>query len=102
MRSTSSTVQSGVQSMTISTNDITKLDRQTNGSRTSTPNLSMRHKSPSPVPKKITNGFSDFEKDCLRAHNDFRAKHRVSPLKINKKLCRNAEEWAKVYKIRNL
>lgn len=40
--------------------------------------------------------FTEFEKACLKAHNEFRAKHAVPPLKLNKRLCRFSEEWAKV------
>ncbi|XP_053601616.1 uncharacterized protein LOC128670180 isoform X1 [Plodia interpunctella] len=36
-----------------------------------------------------------FEEECLTAHNDYRRKHGVPPLKLNKKLCKYAEEWAK-------
>lgn len=36
-----------------------------------------------------------FEEECLRAHNDYRRKHGVPPLELNKKLCKYAEEWAK-------
>lgn len=41
-------------------------------------------------------GFTEFEKACLKAHNEYRAKHAVPPLKLNKRLCRFSEEWAKV------
>lgn len=41
-------------------------------------------------------GFSEFEKACLKAHNEYRAKHAVPPLKLSKRLCRFSEEWAKV------
>lgn len=41
-------------------------------------------------------GFTEFEKACLKAHNECRAKHAVAPLKLNKRLCRFSEEWAKV------
>lgn len=40
--------------------------------------------------------FTEFEKSCLKAHNDYRAKHSVPPLKLSKRLCRFSEEWAKV------
>lgn len=43
-----------------------------------------------------TSTFTEFEKSCLKAHNECRLKHDVPPLKLNKKLCRFAEEWAKV------
>lgn len=36
-----------------------------------------------------------FEEECLRAHNDYRRKHGVPPLELNKKLCKYAEDWAK-------
>lgn len=46
--------------------------------------------------KQTSSLFSDFEKSCLKAHNEFRNKHDVQPLKLNKRLCRFSEEWAKV------
>ncbi|XP_046397298.1 uncharacterized protein LOC124164140 isoform X2 [Ischnura elegans] len=55
-----------------------------------------------PKPKAEQNGDGDgvheedtFEQDCLRAHNEFRQKHGVPPLKLNKKICKFSEEWAK-------
>ncbi|KAG8236320.1 hypothetical protein J437_LFUL015947 [Ladona fulva] len=36
-----------------------------------------------------------FEEECLKAHNEYRQRHGVPPLKINKKLCKLSEEWAK-------
>ncbi|XP_071443372.1 uncharacterized protein [Hetaerina americana] len=36
-----------------------------------------------------------FEQECLRAHNEYRQKHGVPPLKLNKKICKFSEEWAK-------
>ncbi|XP_052737388.1 uncharacterized protein LOC112043280 isoform X1 [Bicyclus anynana] len=38
---------------------------------------------------------SKFEDEFLQAHNEYRAKHKVPPLELNKKLCKYAEEWAK-------
>lgn len=29
----------------------------------------------------------DFTADCLKAHNEYREKHGVQPLKLNKKVC---------------
>lgn len=50
--------------------------------------------------KRTTNStFNEFEKSCLKAHNEFRAKHAVPPLKLSKRLCRFSEEWAKVMPI---
>ncbi|KAJ9594555.1 hypothetical protein L9F63_027462, partial [Diploptera punctata] len=37
----------------------------------------------------------DFTAECLKAHNEYREKHGVPPLKLNKKLCKYSEEWAK-------
>nr|XP_045609393.1 uncharacterized protein LOC123765045 isoform X5 [Procambarus clarkii] len=37
----------------------------------------------------------DFAKECLKSHNDYRAKHGAPPLKLSKKLSKYAEEWAK-------
>ncbi|CAO1357642.1 unnamed protein product [Diamesa serratosioi] len=59
----------------------------------STSNL--RHSTPSPICTKRSQ-YNEFELDCLRAHNEYRMRHGVSPLKLNKKLCRYAEEWAKI------
>ncbi|XP_059615872.1 uncharacterized protein LOC132261217 isoform X2 [Phlebotomus argentipes] len=64
-----------------------------------TMNLSLRHKTPSPTAKRrsgMAAVFTDFEVECLKAHNEFRARHSVPPLRLNKKLCRHAEEWAKI------
>jgi len=36
----------------------------------------------------------DFTADCLKAHNEYREKHGIPPLKLNKKLCKYSEEWA--------
>ncbi|CAK1548707.1 unnamed protein product [Leptosia nina] len=36
-----------------------------------------------------------FEEDFLKAHNEYRSKHRAPPLVLNKKLSKYAEEWAK-------
>ncbi|XP_055607515.1 uncharacterized protein LOC129755176 isoform X1 [Uranotaenia lowii] len=46
--------------------------------------------------------FSDFELECLKAHNEYRSKHGVLALKLNKRLCRYAEEWAKVIAARGV
>lgn len=40
--------------------------------------------------------FSEFQKQALEAHNDYRQKHKVSPLALNKDLCDFAQEWANV------
>ncbi|CAD7077936.1 unnamed protein product [Hermetia illucens] len=66
-----------------------------NGTSKSGTQLSLRQKSPSPgsVKKSV---FGEFEIECLKAHNEFRVKHGVPTLKLNKRLCRFAEEWAKV------
>ncbi|XP_020613552.1 ectin-like [Orbicella faveolata] len=41
-----------------------------------------------------TEGMTGFEKDCLEAHNEYRAKHGVPPLKWNAQLKADAQEWA--------
>lgn len=56
--------------------------------------LTRRHSSPS-ARNRITT-FTQFEKDCLIQHNLYRSQHGVPPLKLNKKLCYFAEDWAKV------
>jgi len=35
-----------------------------------------------------------FEKDALESHNNYRKLHGVAPLKLDKKLCSYAQEWA--------
>ena len=39
-------------------------------------------------------GMTEFEKDCLKAHNEYRAKHRVPPLKWSAQLAADAQKWA--------
>lgn len=63
-------------------------------STTTTPQRVRRSQSLSA--KRTVSAFGEFEKACLKAHNDFRLKHAVPPLKLSKRLCRFAEEWAKV------
>jgi len=36
----------------------------------------------------------DFEEDALKKHNEYRQKHGCPPLKLDKKLCKYAQEWA--------
>lgn len=38
----------------------------------------------------------EFNKDCLRAHNDYRRAHSAPSLKLDEKLRRYAQEWADV------
>lgn len=86
-------------SRTISSHDLSStLGRiEHNNNRLSTPNINLkRQKSPSPGKIISASGFSDFQRECLKAHNEYRTKHSVPALKLNKKLCQFAEEWAKV------
>ncbi|XP_053689587.1 uncharacterized protein LOC128738462 [Sabethes cyaneus] len=65
----------------------------------------LRHKSPSLSASQSSlrrSIFSDFELECLKAHNEYRTKHGVLPLKLNKRLCRYADEWAKVIAARGV
>lgn len=67
--------------------------------------FSRKSKSPSPMVRRCTsagNGYTDFEIDCLKAHNEYRGKHGVPALKLNKRLCRYAEEWARVIAARGV
>lgn len=68
------------------------------GSKTLTPKSNVRRPT-SALSKRSasTSTYTDFEISCLRAHNEFRARHGVPPLKLNRKLCRFSEEWAKVF-----
>uniref|UniRef100_A0A182MN72 SCP domain-containing protein n=1 Tax=Anopheles culicifacies TaxID=139723 RepID=A0A182MN72_9DIPT len=46
--------------------------------------------------------YTEFERECLKAHNEYRTRHGVLPLKLSKRLCRYAEEWAKVIAARGV
>ncbi|KAJ8973072.1 hypothetical protein NQ317_002287 [Molorchus minor] len=50
--------------------------------------------------QKVTEG--NFEEDFLEAHNTFRKRHGVPPLKLDRKLCRYSEEWAKHLAAKNI
>ncbi|CAG9816159.1 unnamed protein product [Phaedon cochleariae] len=43
--------------------------------------------------QNVTEG--NFEEDFLESHNTYRRRHGVPPLKLDKKLCKYSEEWAK-------
>ncbi|XP_071053490.1 uncharacterized protein [Onthophagus taurus] len=43
---------------------------------------------------EISSEFSQFQLDALKIHNEFRRKHGVPPLKLNKELCDQAKSWA--------
>lgn len=36
----------------------------------------------------------DFQAECLKAHNEYRKKHGVAPLKLDKEICKVAQQWA--------
>lgn len=40
--------------------------------------------------------FTQFQKESLRSHNEFRGKHGVADLKLSTDLCHFAQEWANV------
>lgn len=44
----------------------------------------------------VFSGFSDFQKECLKSHNDYRTAHNVEHLKLSKTLCSYSQEWADV------
>ena len=46
------------------------------------------------------NEASEFHKECLEAHNNYRSKHKVPALKLNKELCIYAQEWADVSELK--
>lgn len=50
----------------------------------------------SPNARSKIMSFTQFEQDCLKAHNNYRLSHGVPPLKLNKRMCHFAEDWAKV------
>jgi hypothetical protein len=47
----------------------------------------------------LSNEASEFHKECLEAHNNYRSKHKVPALKLNKELCIYAQEWADVSRL---
>jgi uncharacterized protein YkwD len=51
-------------------------------------------------PKNGTEG--NFEEDFLKAHNEYRKRHGVPPLKLDRKLCKYSEEWAKHLAAKNI
>lgn len=61
---------------------------------------SLRHSTPSPINRRSI--YSEFELDCLKAHNEYRLRHGVQSLKLSKKLCKHAEEWARILASRGL
>lgn len=61
---------------------------------------SFRQSTPSPISRRSI--YSDFELDCLKAHNEYRLRHGVPALKLNKKLCKHAEEWARILASRGI
>ncbi|CAG5036509.1 unnamed protein product [Parnassius apollo] len=46
--------------------------------------------------RSVSKSVEKFEEEFLRAHNEYRRRHGVPPLELNKKLCKYAEEWAKI------
>lgn len=44
----------------------------------------------------------DFQNECLQAHNEFRRKHGVPPLKLNREICRVSQEWANYLTKKNI
>lgn len=62
--------------------------------------LSLSSRSSNRDLRSVTEG--NFEEDFLEAHNKYRVRHGVAPLKLDKKLCKYAEEWAKHLASRNI
>ncbi|XP_018569850.1 uncharacterized protein LOC108909884 isoform X3 [Anoplophora glabripennis] len=50
--------------------------------------------------QNVTEG--NFEEDFLDAHNTYRRRHGVPPLKLERKLCKYSEEWAKHLAAKNI
>ncbi|XP_050302498.1 uncharacterized protein LOC126740500 isoform X3 [Anthonomus grandis grandis] len=44
--------------------------------------------------RKSSNPKSDFQLECLRAHNAYRKSHGVPPLKLDKEICKFSQQWA--------
>lgn len=52
-------------------------------------------KTDSPPPAgNNTEGFSEFEQEALKKHNDYRALHGCPPLTLNRDLCTVAQKWS--------
>lgn len=62
--------------------------------------LSLSSKTSTRDLRSVTEG--DFEEDFLNAHNKYRKRHGVQPLKLDKSLCKYAEEWAKHLASKNI
>ena len=45
---------------------------------------------------QVISGYTEFQIECLKSHNDYRTAHNVEPLKLSKSLCNLSQEWAKV------
>lgn len=43
---------------------------------------------------KKKNTKMDFQHECLQAHNEYRLRHGVPPLKLNKEMCKVSQDWA--------
>lgn len=52
--------------------------------------------SSSTVPSSTIENHDKFQLDCLNAHNDYRRKHGVGPLKLSPTLSNFAQNWANV------
>ncbi|XP_068720453.1 Golgi-associated plant pathogenesis-related protein 1-like [Montipora capricornis] len=52
-------------------------------------------------PTESVLGMTGFEEDCLKAHNEYRAKHGVPPLKWNKQLAVDAQRLANILAKKN-
>jgi len=65
------------------------------------PNFDFKNQGGATVANASSDSSSDdededkFQEEALKAHNDYRQKHGVPPLKLDKKLSSYAEEWAK-------
>ncbi|PSN37032.1 hypothetical protein C0J52_17650 [Blattella germanica] len=70
-------------------------DRPSSAAKQKSENKLSVSKTKSKVENDTTGAEGDFTADCLKAHNEYREKHGVSPLKLNRKLCKYSEEWAK-------
>lgn len=47
-----------------------------------------------PNVKKKSHEKMDFQSECLKAHNEYRRKHGVPPLKLDKEICKFSQQWA--------
>ncbi len=70
------------------------IDVSTSSVKSSRPSSSFAGLQYEPSKSSGNDDKDKFIKDALDAHNEYRAKHGVSPLTLSKRLCESAQAWA--------